>query len=119
MSPTVWTPSGTSATTNITYSCSGTGTCTCGNCNQEAVTINEPAPIVLTSQTLAIPAIAFNYTQMVPNNTWVIQHNLNFYPNVTVVDSAGTIVEGEIHYTDTNNLTVTFTSAFSGNAYLS
>jgi hypothetical protein len=119
MSPTVWTPSGTSATTNITYSCSGTGSCTCGTCNQEAVTINEQAPIVLTSQTLAIPAIAFHYTQNIPSNTWTIVHNLNFYPNVTVVDSAGTNVEGEIHYTDSNNLTILFTSAFSGSAYLS
>jgi len=117
MSPQVWSPSGTSATTNITYSCSGTNTCTCGNCT--AVTINEPAPIVLTSQTLAIPAIAFHYTQMVPNNTWTIQHNLNFYPNVTVVDSAGTNVEGEVRYPNANQLVVSFQSAFSGDAYLS
>ena len=119
MSPTVWTPSGTSATTNITYSCSGTGSCTCGTCNQEAVTINEQAPIVLTSQTLAIPAIAFHYTQNIPSNTWTIVHNLNFYPNITVVDSGGSQIEGEVNYLDSNSLVLTFSSAFSGYAYLS
>jgi hypothetical protein len=40
-------------------------------------------------------------------------------PNVTVQDSAGNIVEGEIAYTNTNSLTVSFASAFSGKAYLS
>lgn len=119
MTPTVWTPSGTSAQTVVTYDCSGTGTCTCGTCSQPAVTINEPAPIVLTSQTLAVPAIAFHYNQAIPSNTWVIAHDLNFYPNVTVVDSAGNIVEGNISYTDTNHLTLTFTAAFGGDAYLS
>lgn len=116
MSPQVWTPAGTTATTTITYACSGTSTCTCG---QHVVTINEPPAITLTNQTNAIPPIAYHFTQLVPASTWVIQHNLNFYPNVTVVDSANTNVEGEIRYTDSNNLTLTFTSAFSGNAYLS
>jgi hypothetical protein len=49
----------------------------------------------------------------------VINHNLGFKPNVTVVDSAGNIVEGEITYTNSNSLTVSFQSAFSGYAYIS
>jgi hypothetical protein len=49
----------------------------------------------------------------------VINHNLGFKPNVTVVDSAGTIYEGEITYTNPNSLTVSFSAAFSGKAYLS
>jgi len=63
--------------------------------------------------------ISYTYTQSIPSDTWVVTHNLNFKPNVTVQDSAGTIVEGEITYTDSNNLTLTFNSAFSGHAYLS
>ena len=35
-----------------------------------------------------------------------------------VVDSANTTVEGGIEYIDENNLTLTFTGAFSGKAYL-
>jgi hypothetical protein len=65
------------------------------------------------------PTVAYTWTQSMPDNPWIINHNLGFMPNVTVQDSAGTIVEGEIRYTDTNNLTLTFSSAFSGHAYLS
>jgi hypothetical protein len=65
------------------------------------------------------PSVAFAYTQQTPSATWTIVHNLNFHPNVTVVDSAGTIVEGEMSYVDRNNLILSFQSAFSGNAYLS
>ena len=63
--------------------------------------------------------VAYTHLQGSPSNTWVINHNLNFYPNVTVQDSAGTIYEGEISYTNLDSLTVTFSSAFSGKAYLS
>jgi hypothetical protein len=115
--PTVWTPSGTSAQQTILYACSGTSTCTCGQ--NDAVTIVEPAPITLTSPILQFPAVAFAYTQQTASSTWTIKHDLNFYPNVTVVDSGGTICEGEIRYVDLNNIILTFQSAFSGNAYLS
>ena len=49
----------------------------------------------------------------------VINHNLVFYPNVTIQDSGGSIVEGEISYTNLNSLTVSFQASFSGTAYLS
>ena len=63
--------------------------------------------------------VAYTHTQGVSSATWTINHNLGFYPNLTVQDSAGTIYEGEITYTDSVSLTVTFSSAFSGKAYLS
>lgn len=49
--------------------------------------------------------------------TWTIKHNLNKYPAVSVADSAGSVVVGDISYIDANTLTLTFTSAFSGKAY--
>ena len=64
-------------------------------------------------------ALAYEHTQGAVSNSWVITHNLGFKPNVTVVDSAGTIYEGEITYTNSNSLTVSFSQAFSGKAYLS
>jgi hypothetical protein len=65
------------------------------------------------------PTVAYHHTQSVASATWVINHYLGWYPNLTVQDSSGSIVEGELAYTNTNTLTVTFTGAFSGNAYLS
>jgi hypothetical protein len=63
--------------------------------------------------------VAYTHTQGVASSTWVVNHNLSFYPNVTVKDSAGTIYEGEISYTSLGSLTLTFSSAFSGTAFLS
>ena len=83
----------------------------------DVTAVVEPAAITLND--VPFPSVAFNYVQMTSSSTWTIKHNLNFHPNVTVVDSAGTIVEGEMTYVDQNNMILHFQSAFSGNAYLS
>lgn len=64
-------------------------------------------------------AQAYTHTQAVASATWVIDHNLSFRPNVAVVDSTGDQVEGEVEYTDADTVTVKFTAAFTGTAYLS
>lgn len=51
-------------------------------------------------------------------SVWEITHNLNKYPSVTVVDSAGSVVVGEVKYNNTNKVTITFIGSFSGKAYL-
>jgi len=61
----------------------------------------------------------FTFTQASPASTWTITHNLGYRPNISVVDSAGSQVEGETVWTDNNNLIITFSGAFSGVAYLS
>lgn len=58
------------------------------------------------------------YNKNVPSNEWIINHNLEKYPSVTVVDSANSIITGEVTYIDMNNLKITFQAAFSGRAYL-
>lgn len=63
--------------------------------------------------------VAYVHTQGTSSSSWVITHNLNFYPNITVKDSAGSIVEGEIVYDSANQVTLNFQAAFSGLAYLS
>ena len=72
-----------------------------------------------TNKYFTIGRVSYEHTQGVTSASWVITHNLGFKPNVTVVDSAGNIVEGEIAYTNSNSLTVSFSSAFSGKAYIS
>jgi hypothetical protein len=62
---------------------------------------------------------SYTHTQGISLATWTITHNLGFFPNVSVVDSANTQVEGDVVYTSVNALTVSFSSAFSGKAYLS
>jgi hypothetical protein len=73
----------------------------------------------LTNKYFTVERVSFEHNQGSASNSWTITHNLGFKPNVTVIDSAGNIVEGEIAYTNSNSLTVSFASAFSGKAYLS
>lgn len=60
----------------------------------------------------------FVHTQLVPSNTWNIQHPLDKFPSVTVVDSAGTVVVGDVSFVDADNIVIRFNSPFSGKAYL-
>lgn len=60
----------------------------------------------------------YTHNQSVPSATWTITHNLNFHPSVTVVDSGGTTVYGNVTYVDSNSIVVVFTSGFAGIAYL-
>ena len=63
--------------------------------------------------------VSYTHIQGSASNVWYVTHNLGFYPNITVVDSGGTIYEGEIDYVSINSVTLTFSAAFSGKAYLS
>jgi len=62
---------------------------------------------------------AFQYSQLGPATVWHITHNLNYNPQVTLKDSAGTTIEGDVQYNSSNDLQVTLSSAISGTAYLS
>lgn len=59
----------------------------------------------------------FVHVQLLAAAVWNITHNLGKHPAVTVVDSAGTVVVGEIKYLDLNSIRITFTAEFSGKAY--
>lgn len=58
------------------------------------------------------------HLQLSASNIWEIQHNLNKYVSVVIVDSGESVVFGDIEYNDNNKVTVTFQAVFSGKAYL-
>ncbi len=60
----------------------------------------------------------FVFTQGIPTTTWTIQHNLNKFCSVTVVSDSNNVMIGNITYDGLNELTITFSAAFSGKAYL-
>ena len=62
------------------------------------------------------PTFVFN--QGVPAITWNIAHNLGKFPSITVIDTGDTVVQGEYTYVDNNNVTLKFSAAFAGKAYL-
>jgi len=60
----------------------------------------------------------FVYSQLNSASVWVLNHGLGSFPSVTVLDSAGNTVFGDIVYNDQNTLTLTFSASFTGTAYL-
>ena len=58
------------------------------------------------------------HTQGTASSVWEINHNLNKYPAVSVVDSAGNEIIAEVRYTDLNNITIIMHSEFKGKAFL-
>lgn len=65
-----------------------------------------------------VPDRNYVHTQSTPASVWTITHNLGKRPSVTVVDSAESVVVGEVSYPDVNTVTITFSGAFSGAAFL-
>lgn len=63
--------------------------------------------------------VAYHHIQGASSSEWRITHDLDFYPNVTTMDSVGTIVEGELEHISENELVVTFALPFTGEAFLS
>ena len=64
------------------------------------------------------PAGQVTQTQDTPALVWTVNHNLNCRPEVSVVDSAGTLIEGAVKYLTLNSLTISFVVATSGTVTL-
>ena len=86
-----------------------------------SVTVTSLSPNTVTSSstsTIGPSHATYTHTQSSASATWTITHNLNCFPSVSVVDSAGSVVIGDVNYTNANTLVVTFAAAFGGKAYL-
>ena len=60
----------------------------------------------------------FAYEWRKPVTKITINHNLDKRPSVTVIDTAGNEILGDIEYVDQNTLTLIFSAAVRGTAYL-
>ena len=78
----------------------------------------NPNDFVTLSQLLSLLPSTYIFNQPTPSTVWTITHNLNRYPSVTVVDTAGTIIETETIYSTPNTIIINFNSANAGKAYL-
>jgi|SRR6185369_13631378 len=81
----------------------------------------DPTLTYVTSDQLdAVAArLSYDHNQATPASIWVVTHDLGYRPNVQVFDSAGDEVKGAVEHDDVNGLTIAFSAAFSGHAYLS
>ena len=64
------------------------------------------------------PGASFNFTQSLASASWHVNHGLNKYPSVTVLDSSNDLVDCDIVYIDYNNLTINAEYPFTGTAYI-
>lgn len=80
--------------------------------------VKQPTSTVTISANSAGGDKTYVHDQGSPSASWEVQHNMNKNPSVTIVDSIGMVVHGDIEYVDKNNVTITFESgSFSGQAF--
>ena len=73
-----------------------------------------------TTSDTAAATPSFYFDQSTPTATWTIVHNLNKTPvHVTAIDTAYAPLEGAESYDNPNQVTLTFSAAVSGSAYVS
>jgi hypothetical protein len=59
----------------------------------------------------------FVHIQTVSSDTWTVNHNLGKKVSVTVVDSADSVVDGDIEYVSNDTVVIRFSAPFGGRAY--
>lgn len=70
-----------------------------------------------------VGSLYHEHNQTILASTWSINHNLNRYPNITILDTLSNKIEGDISYIDKNNVLIHFKKAgvpfnIGGTAYL-
>jgi hypothetical protein len=78
--------------------------------------------VFLTMSATALSSIGgdktYTHDQVTPSALWSITHNLNKVPSITIVDSSGREVEGEVEHVNLNSVILSFGASFAGKAYL-
>lgn len=60
----------------------------------------------------------FIHDQIASSEEWAVEHTLEKFPSVSVVDSGGNLVIGDVEYISKSRLKILFNYEFSGKAYL-
>jgi hypothetical protein len=82
--------------------------------------VQDPDPALLWPVAMQGGVGAYRHVQATAATVWSIAHNLSFRPNVSAVDSTGREVwPGAVDYPSATTVTLTFSAAVGGEAYLS
>ena len=84
------------------------------------ITVEGSALINVTTSgdVVTISSKTYVHEEGLPSDTWEINHNLNKFPSVVLVDSAGTTFRAAVKYDSLNKCTVYMNGATTGKAYL-
>ena len=86
--------------------------------NQYKVIVFYPPANIYTGGGGGGGSTRFEYQQTTPSAQWSISHTLNGYPLVTVTDSSGGQVFGDVTYPSASQVLINFTASFTGVASL-
>jgi hypothetical protein len=81
---------------------------------EQPIKINLGQPIEIVKER----STNFIHVQSIASDVWEITHNMQKFPSITIVDSAETVVYGDVEYISLTEIRVTFSAAFGGKAYL-
>ena len=85
----------------------------------ELSVVGEGVISVTTENRIAtVTSKTYIHEQGTSSDTWEIEHNLNKYPSVTVIDTAGRVFTAQVEYNSENKCTVYINAATKGKAYL-
>jgi hypothetical protein len=57
------------------------------------------------------------HDQVLPSTTWTVDHGLNKFPSIDVVDSGGNVVHGDVRHVSAARAVLSFNFAFGGKAF--
>jgi len=83
--------------------------------SRDTIIISKPDG---STKNLPVSALRVKIQQASSQTTWTLKHNLNGKPSVTITDLTGNKVEGNVVYNSDTQITITFTGATAGYAYL-
>lgn len=61
---------------------------------------------------------SYVFVQPTPAIVWTINHNLDGFPSVTLVDNSGNVILAQVQYVNDDTIIVTFSQPVAGKAYL-
>jgi hypothetical protein len=84
-----------------------------------SITVQETAGVqIITAGTQGPPAATQTYlhTQSAPSAEWIVNHNLGFKPDVTLLDSGSQVFQADIVHISVNQLRVIMATPTAGTA---
>lgn len=57
---------------------------------------------------------SYDFIQTSPSLNWIVNHNLGYFPTVSIFDTGGNVVDAQVQHISINQAILTFTSSLAG-----